>query len=93
MKTYLKIKTRLLKDKDTRRAYEKFGPEFALVQTVIEKRIEKGLTQTELARRIGTKQSAIARLESGAYNPTLGFLNKVAKALNTRLRISLSYKQ
>lgn len=91
-KTYRQLKRELLKDKEIKKAYEKLGPEFALIRMIIKKRTEKGLTQKELARRIGTKQSAISRLESGTYNPTLSFLQKVSETLGARLKISLSEK-
>lgn len=80
----------MLKNEGFRNAYDELGPEFALITTIIEKRLKRGLTQAQLARRIGTKQSAIARLESGTYNPTIETLEKVAKALNARLKISIS---
>ena len=90
MKSYRQLKRKLLQDPATRKAYEVLGPEFALVGAIIEKRIEKGLTQAALARRVGTKQSAIARLESGTYNPSIGFLERVAKGLDAHLVISFS---
>lgn len=92
IKSYKQFKIKLLKDKEIKRAYEKLGPEFVLTEMIIKKRITKGLTQKELARRIGTKQSAVSRLESGEYNPTLSFLQKVADALDVRLKISLAEK-
>ena len=91
-KTYKQFKRELLKDKRIRQAYERFGPEFAVIEMIIKKRIERGLSQKELARKIGTKQSAISRLESGTYNPSLSFLQKVGEALGTKLKISLSEK-
>lgn len=78
----------MLKDKEIRKAYDALGPEFELIAMIIEKRIAKGLTQAALARKIGTKQSAIARLESGTYNPSIAFLGKVARALDTHIKIS-----
>ena len=90
MKSYTKFKQQLLKDKQTRRAYEDLGPEFLLVRAILHKRMERGLTQAQLARKIGTKQSAIARLESGRYNPSLALLEKVARALKTQLVVSLA---
>lgn len=51
-------------------------------------RAKKGLTQAELARRVGTTQSAIARFESGAGNPTLSFMQKITRALDTEIKIS-----
>ena len=92
MKGYKQFKTKLLKDKEIREAYEKLGPEFALIEIIIRKRSEKGLTQRELAQRIGTKQSAVSRLESGNYNPSLSFLQRIADALDVRLKISLPEK-
>lgn len=90
MKSYRTIKKQFLKNKEIRKAYDKLGPEFALVQAIIQKRIKKGLTQAELARKMKTKQSAISRLESGAYNPSLFFLEKAAKALDARVVVSFS---
>jgi len=88
MESYAAFKKQLLKNKEFREAYDELEPEFALIGAIIEKRLTKGLTQAQLARKIGTKQSAIARLESGNYNPSFAFLGKVAKALDGRLRIS-----
>ncbi|MBU0982196.1 helix-turn-helix transcriptional regulator [Patescibacteria group bacterium] len=90
MEDFGKFKKRLLGDTEIRKSYEDLGPEFAIAQAVIEKRLEKGLTQLELAKKIGTKQSAISRLESGSYNPSLNFLDKVARALGMRLIINFS---
>lgn len=90
MKSLAQFKKEMLKNKEIRKAYDELGPEFALIAAIIEKRLKKGLTQAELARKIGTKQSAIARLESGNYNPTVEMLERVAKALNAQLEISLS---
>lgn len=89
MRSYKSVKKQLLKDKKIRKAYDELGPEFVLVKAVIEKRIQKGLTQEVLARKIGTKQSAIARLESGNYNPSFAFLEKVARALDAKIEVSL----
>lgn len=89
MKNYTQSKVRLLKDKEIKKAYDDLGPEFEFVRLLIQKRLEKGFTQHELAQKIGTKQSAISRLESGAYNPTMSVLKKVAKALGSELEISM----
>ena len=92
MRNYKQLKTKLLKNKEIKLAYEKLGPEFAVIEMIIKRRIESSLSQKELAQRIGTKQSAISRLESGTYNPSLSFLKKVADALDARLKISLTEK-
>jgi transcriptional regulator with XRE-family HTH domain len=82
----------LLKNKQIKQAYEKLEPEFAVIEIIIQKRLERGLSQKELAKKIGTKQSAISRLESGTYNPSLSFLQKVVEALDAKLKISLAEK-
>lgn len=80
-------KKQALKKPEFRAEYDKLQPEFALIRAVIEARIKKGLTQSKLAERIGTKQSVISRLEIGKANPSFFFLKKLAQALNTRLEI------
>ncbi len=87
MKDYKTIKTKLLKNKEVEREYKKLDFEFSLIKKIIEKRIEKGLTQKDLALSIGTKQSAISRFESGTYNPTLSFLVKVSDVLDLKIDI------
>ncbi|MBI4990975.1 helix-turn-helix transcriptional regulator [Candidatus Gottesmanbacteria bacterium] len=76
-----------LKNPKIKAEYDKLQPEFALIQAMIDARIQKRVTQKELAKKIGTKQSVISRLESGRANPSVGFLKKLAAALNTRLEI------
>lgn len=90
MRTYQNFKKQVLKDKEVRRAYKELAPEFEFIEALIAKRIERGFTQETLARRIGTKQSAISRLEQGATNPSFGFLKKVANALGASISVSLS---
>ncbi|MDO8559405.1 MAG: helix-turn-helix transcriptional regulator [bacterium] len=89
MENYKQFKVKLLKDRKILKAYEDIGPEFNLVRMIIQKRIKEGLTQKELALKVGTKQSAISRLESGAYNPTVSILRKVAEALDAQIKISI----
>ena len=91
-KTYKQLKRELLEDKKIKQLYDRLGPEFTVIEMIIKKRIEKGLSQKELARKIGTKQSAISRLESGTYNPSLSFLQKVSEALDAKLKISWAEK-
>lgn len=90
---FSETKKKLLKNKKFRAEYKKLEPEFELACKLIEKRIQRGLTQAALAKKMKTKQSAIARLESGSYNMTLAFLDRTARALDTRVVISLSDKK
>lgn len=82
-------KKQVLKNKRLKAEYDRVQPEFELINALIEARKGKNLTQTQLAKKIGTKQSVISRLEIGNANPTLDFLKKIADALNSRLQISL----
>lgn len=81
------LKKELLKDPKTRIEYEKLQPKFEAIAALIEARIKKGLTQEALARQVKTKQSAIARIESGNANPSIGFLQRLAEALGKKLVI------
>jgi ribosome-binding protein aMBF1 (putative translation factor) len=70
------------------REYDALEEEFALASAVIGARAHAGLTQEELAERMGTSQSAIARLESGRSRPSTTTLAKLAAATGTKLRVS-----
>lgn len=76
------------KDPEYVRDFEALEEEFALASALIGARAEAGLTQAELAERMGTTQSAIARMEGGKGRPSTTTLAKVAKATGTRLRVS-----
>ena len=76
------------RDRSYRTAYEDLGPEFELARTLIEARTRAGLSQAQLAKRMKTTQSVIARMESGRVRPSTKTLERVARATGTRLRIS-----
>jgi len=88
MEEWNKVKKELLKNKDVYKEYKKLEPKYRLISQIIGMRLKKDLTQKELADRLDTKQSAIARLESGNYNPTLEFLQRTAEALGRKLTIN-----
>jgi ribosome-binding protein aMBF1 (putative translation factor) len=71
-----------------RREYQALEGEFALIEAMIQARADARLTQAQLARRMGTTQAAIARLESGRTKPSTRTLERLAKATGMRLRIS-----
>lgn len=76
-----------LKNPKIKTEYDKLEPQFAPIEAILEARVKKGITQAQLASKVGTKQSAIARLESGNANPSIGFLQKLAEALGKKLVI------
>lgn len=71
------------------REYDALEPEFRLARQLIEARSNAGLSQQELAHRMGTSQSTIARLESG-HKPSIKSLERYAKALGMKLEINLA---
>ena len=78
---YEDIKTELLKNPEVRQAYEAMEPAYQLARL----RIKSGLTQAELAKRVGTTQSSIARIEGGTISQSL--LQRMATALDARIVI------
>ena len=76
------------KDPAYRAAYDALEEEFALVNSVIEARKRAKLTQGQLAKKMGTTQAVVARLESGRAMPSTRTLERFAKATGTRLRIT-----
>ena len=77
-----------LRDDDYRREYDALEEEFALASALIAARSRAGLTQEELAEKMDTSQSAIARMESGRTIPSGSTLKRFARATGTRLRIT-----
>lgn len=89
MKSWKILRKELLKDPEVRKEYERLKPRYELISQLIEARMRKGLTQAQLAKKMGTKQSAIARVEGGNANPSIAFLEKLASALGSKLTIQL----
>jgi len=82
-------KAERMKDPEFRAAYEELEPAYQIARL----RIERGMTQAELAEKAGTKQPNIARLESGRANPSLAFLRKVASALDSHVSVRIEPKK
>lgn len=84
---FSKIREELLRNPETRKAYDELEFEFEIIKAIIRVRAQKKLTQRGLARKIGVAQSALARFESGRTNPTLSFLKKVTQGLGLKLSV------
>ena len=69
--------------------YDALDEEFRIIQMLIDARKRAGLSQTELAKRMKTSQSYIARLESGEVRPSTDALERFARATGSRLKITL----
>ena len=87
MLSFKEVHARHMKDPEFRREFEAIQPELALIELLMDARLNKGVTQAELAKKMGTKQSAISRFESGRINPRLDFMIKLASALGARIKI------
>ena len=75
-------------DPEYRKAYDRLGPKFEISRSLIEARTRAKLTQAELAQRMNTTQSVVARLESSRTLPSTRTSERIAQATRTRLRIS-----
>ena len=91
MLTHKELKSRALARTDVKAEYDRLDEEFALFDEFLKARSSAGITQAEVAKRIGTTQSAVARLESGKgkHSPSLATLQKYANALGYRLELRL----
>jgi transcriptional regulator with XRE-family HTH domain len=84
-----RIKKRWMKEPGFKGGYDALEAEFAIASILIDARTKAKLSQQEVANKMGTSQSAIARLESGTAKPSLSTLERYAKATGMRVRLSL----
>jgi transcriptional regulator with XRE-family HTH domain len=91
MLTHKELKARALSRAEVKSEYKRLDEEFAFLDQILKARSVAGFTQADIAKRIGTTQSAIARLESGRgkRSPSLATLRKYARALGCRLELRL----
>lgn len=83
------LKKRLMANPEFEKEYAAADAEFSVLEALVKARAKAGLTRAELATRLGTTQSAIARLESGGTSPSFATLRKYAAATGKRLEIKL----
>jgi ribosome-binding protein aMBF1 (putative translation factor) len=84
------IATEWLKDPAVKAEYDRLGPEFEISAELLQARLRSGLSQAELAVRMGTSQSTIARLESGQTLPSTKTLIRFAEATGSKVELRLS---
>lgn len=89
MRSFDAFKKRMLKDPKVKAEYDALEEEFALASELIGARARSKLSQEEVAKRMGTSQSAVARMESGRTLPSTSSLVKYAKAVGHRVEIKL----
>lgn len=83
------LKKKWMHDPAFRSEYQKADADYSIIESLIRARHDANLSQAELAKRIGTTQSAIARLESGSISPSISTLQRYAAATGTRLQFQL----
>lgn len=81
------VKKLIFQDPEVKSEYDNLDVLYNIKRQIIKLREEQGISQKELAKKIGTKQSAISRLENDDYNPSVELLDKVAHALGKKLDI------
>jgi DNA-binding XRE family transcriptional regulator len=93
MKKHKELVKKMLKNPAVEAAYRGLADEFGLLDELLKARRRAGLTQAEVAERMGTKPPAIARLEAGGgskrHSPSLATLRKYAEAVGCRLEVKL----
>lgn len=91
MMSHDELKAKALAREDVKAEYEALAPEFALLRAMLQARKKAGLTQAQVAERMGTKTTAITRLESslntGKHSPSLATLRRYAAAVDCKLEI------
>ncbi len=85
MKTLKTLKRELLSDAETRAEYEAMADEYAIARELIAARARAGMSQSEVAQRMGTTQSVVARLESGKRPPSMRTVQRFAQAVGGHL--------
>ena len=81
----------LFKRPGFKEAQEQTRLEYEIARALIKARIEKGLTQAEIAKRMHTKQSVISRVENAKTIPSLSFLKRLAQVLNASLQVQFKF--
>jgi len=77
-----------LKNKEFKQYFDEYGKQLEIAYQILELRKKKKMSQKELAEKIGTTQSNIARMETGQQNFTTNTLGKIASAFNLDLKVS-----
>lgn len=89
--THVEVRDRLLLEgsSELREEYARLAPRRAAIAALVRARMQRKLTQHELAERMGVSQGVISRLESGTHSPKLETLEQAARAMDFRLDIRL----
>ena len=86
---FKKLKDEWMKDPAFRAEYDRLKPEYELALALIKARAKAGLTQAQVAKKMGTTQSVVARIESGQNPPNLKTLERYANAVGRKIQVKL----
>ncbi len=87
--SHKELHKRWMRDPGFRREYKKLEPEFQIARQMIGARIKKKMTQAQLARKMGTGQAVVSRLEGMNAKPSISLLQRVASALGIKLTVTI----
>ena len=87
--THKELHDNWMKDPKFRVEYEKLEPEYEIACQIIEARLKKKMSQEELAKKVGTGQAVISRLEGMNAKPSISLLTRVARALQTKIIVTI----
>lgn len=87
MITFKEVLREQMENPEFRKEWERSEPEYQLNRAIIKARIEKNLTQKELARKAKTTQAVISRVQNATVSPTLDLLQRIAEAMGKKLQI------
>lgn len=94
MKSHKQLAEQLLADSEIKAEYDRLEPEFSLLDELLKARESSGLSQAEIARRMGTKAPAISRMIAGVadntHSPSIATLRKYAEACGMKLHVHIS---
>ncbi len=89
MLTLKEFSNKLFSDPKVKAEYDRLKPEYDLIRQLIKKRIKKGMSQSDVAKKLGTKQASVSRIESGSNRTSFERYAQYADALGSTLKVSL----
>ena len=88
-KEFWQVRNRLLNDQKIKQIAIELDFEYKLHQVILQARAKSGMTQAEIAEKLGTGQSVISRYEAGGSNPSVRFIQRLVEVLGLKIRIEL----
>ncbi|WP_252191302.1 helix-turn-helix transcriptional regulator [Ruminococcus sp. MCC718] len=76
-----------MQNPEVKAEYDALQPEYDIIQTMIDARVQQNMTQKDLSARIGITQADISRTENGTRNPSLNMVKKLAQGLGMQLKL------